>query len=884
MSTNPLATNQRSVLVIGGGPAAWRFAKAFIEKDAGASHLTVLNDEPYLPYDRVALEQIFIDPNRDLTLGDSDLWTSPHVTLVNGVSATAIDRKNRTVRATDGRSYPYDELVLATGSSAVKIPIPGSESAHVFRTIDGVKNIVSEMERLSEKLGRAPKAIVVGGGLLGLEAAEGLKHLGGEPTILDVAPWLLSIEVDQGGGFAVNAAIREAGIEIETGAFISSINRDANGEVVSVSVADGMGDEAAIHNLPADIVMMAAGIRPNDQLARDAGLKVGERGGVLVTPNCQSEDPTIWAIGEVACILGRTWGLVAPANQMAEAVATNLTGGDESLTDFDIATKLKFSGLSVAGFGDRRGTTPGCLEIVYADPARGMYQKIVTTSDAKTLLGGVFVGDTDPYDSLKPLLGRELPAEPNAYLSASGGDGVPDTELPDDAILCSCNNVSFGSIRAAVANGDQDVNSIKKSTTAGTQCGNCVPMIQKTLNQTMAKMGLEVSNALCDHFEFSRAELFQAVHAVAELDDFYTVLERFGKGEEGCAICKPTVASILASTRKSYALDGGRGTLQDTNDRNLANMQKDGTYGVIPRIPGGEITPQKLAVIAEVAGDFGLYTKINGAQRIGLYGARLEQLPEIWKRLVEAGFESGQAYGKSLRNVKSCIGSAWCRFGMLDSVQMAIDTENRYKGLRSPHKFKMGVSGCNRECAEAQGKDVGVIATANGWNLYFAGNGGATPAHGRLFAKDLDQETAYTYIDRYLMYYIRTADKLQRTARWAEDLDEKFGDAIEHLREVIIDDKLGLCEQLDADMQYHIDHYEDEWAATLRDEKRLRRFRAFVNEPEANSAGDRMYVLERNQIRPATEAEIAAADGDFEGEDAGEKVLIAGAILPVHAG
>lgn len=884
MSTNPLATNQRSVLVIGGGPAAWRFAKAFIEKDAGASHLTVLNDEPYLPYDRVALEQIFIDPNRDLTLGNSDLWTSPHITLVNGVSATAIDRKNRTVRATDGRSYPYDELVLATGSSAVKIPIPGSESAHVFRTIDGVKNVVSEMERLSEKLGRAPKAIVVGGGLLGLEAAEGLKHLGGEPTILDVAPWLLSIEVDQGGGFAVNAAIREAGIEIETGAFISSINRDANGEVVSVSVADGMGDEAAIHNLPADIVMMAAGIRPNDQLARDAGLKVGERGGVLVAPNCQSEDPTIWAIGEVACILGRTWGLVAPANQMAEAVATNLTGGDESLTDFDIATKLKFSGLSVAGFGDRRGTTPGCLEIVYADPARGMYQKIVTTSDAKTLLGGVFVGDTDPYDSLKPLLGRELPAEPNAYLSASGGDGVPDTELPDDAILCSCNNVSFGSIRAAVANGDHDVNSIKKSTTAGTQCGNCVPMIQKTLNQTMAKMGLEVSHALCDHFEFSRAELFQAVHAVAELDDFYTVLERFGKGEEGCAICKPTVASILASTRKSYALDGGRGTLQDTNDRNLANMQKDGTYGVIPRIPGGEITPQKLAVIAEVAGDFGLYTKINGAQRIGLYGARLEQLPEIWKRLVEAGFESGQAYGKSLRNVKSCIGSAWCRFGMLDSVQMAIDTENRYKGLRSPHKFKMGVSGCNRECAEAQGKDVGVIATANGWNLYFAGNGGATPAHGRLFAKDLDQETAYTYIDRYLMYYIRTADKLQRTARWAEDLDEKFGDAIEHLREVIIDDKLGLCEQLDADMQYHIDHYEDEWAATLRDEKRLRRFRAFVNEPEANSAGDRMYVLERHQIRPATEAEIAAADGDLEGEDAGEKVLIAGASLPVHAG
>ncbi|MDO4898897.1 MAG: nitrite reductase large subunit NirB [Rothia sp. (in: high G+C Gram-positive bacteria)] len=817
--------NTRNIVVIGGGPAAWRFVRAFQQKDGGASTITVLNDEPYLPYDRVALEQIFTDPQRDLTLGDAALWQESNINLLNQVRGTKINRADQTVEASNGETYPYDELVLATGSSAVKIPIPGSESAHVFRTIDGVKKVVEEVAHLKDQLGRAPKAIVVGGGLLGLEAAEGLQHLGAEPTILDVAPWLLSIEVDQGGGHAVNAAIRETGIEIETGAFISSINRNAAGQVTSVSVAEGMGDEAALHDLPADIVMMAAGIRPNDQLARDAGLTVGERGGLVVDERCQSEDEHIWAIGEVACVLGRTWGLVAPANQMAEAVATNLTGGSESVSDFDIATKLKFSGVSVAGFGDRRGTTEGCLEIVYADPARGMYQKIVTSSDAKTLLGGVFVGDTDPYDALKPLLGRELPAEPNAYLSASGEDGVPDTELPDDAILCSCNNISFGAVREAVANGDHDVPSIQKSTTAGTQCGNCVPMIQKTLNQTMAKMGMEVSHALCAHFSFSRAELFQAVHAVAELDDFYSVLARFGQGSEGCAICKPTVASILASTRKSYALDGGRGTLQDTNDRNLANMQKDGTYGVIPRIPGGEITPEKLAVIAQVAGEYGLYTKINGAQRIGMYGARLEQLPEIWQKLVDAGFESGQAYGKSLRNVKSCIGSAWCRFGMLDSVQMAVDTENRYKGLRSPHKFKMGVSGCNRECAEAQGKDVGLIATAKGWNLYFAGNGGANPAHGRLFAKDLDQHTAYQYIDRYLMYYIRTADKLQRTARWAEDLDEKFGDAIEHLRSVIIDDSLGICADLDKDMAYHIEHYEDEWAATLKDEKRLRRFR-----------------------------------------------------------
>lgn len=870
---------ERNILVVGGGPAAWRFVRSFLAENQ-TDRITVLSEEDHVPYDRVALEKLFKEPTKDLTLANPEIWDSPQVTLVRGVRGEKINRTARTVTASNQADYPYDELVLATGSRASTIPIPGSEKSHVFRTIEDVQGMVSEVARLKNQLGRAPKAIVVGGGLLGLEAAEGLRDLGAEPTILDVAPWLLSIEVDEGGGHLVNALIREAGIEIETGAFISTVNLDSSGAVTSVSVADGMGDEAAVTEIPADLVCMAAGIRPNDLIAREADLEIGERGGVLVTDRCRSvTDEKIWAIGEVACVLGRVWGLVAPANQMADAVAKNLNGGDEYVEEFDIATKLKFSGLEVGGFGDRRGATPGALEISYNDPAKKIYQKIVVSADAKTLLGGVFVGDASPFDALKPLLGRELPADPSAYLSSAGGEGAPDTELPDDAILCPCNNISFGEIRQSIADGNQDVPSIKGATTAGTQCGSCVPMIQKTLVQQMKKMGMSVSKALCEHFELSRAELFEAVRAVGKLDDFYSVLDRFGTGEDGCAICKPTVASILASTRKSYALDGGRGTLQDTNDRNLANMQKDGTYGIIPRIPGGEITPAKLAAIAEVAGEYGLYTKINGAQRIGMYGARLEQLPEIWKKLVDAGFESGQAYGKSLRNVKSCIGSAWCRFGVQDSVSMAVDTENRYKGLRSPHKFKVAVSGCNRECAEAQGKDVGLIATTNGWNLYFAGNGGANPAHGRLFAQDLDQATAYKYIDRYLMYYIRTADKLQRTARWAEDLDEKFGDAIEHLRAVIIDDSLGICADLDADMQYHIDHYEDEWAATLNDPERLKRFRSFVNQPEVADDASRLYVLERNQIRPATREELAAA----EAEEEHAPVLITGAKIPVGA-
>jgi nitrite reductase (NADH) large subunit len=301
----------------------------------------------------------------------------------------------------------------------------------------------------------------------------------------------------------------------------------------------------------------------------------------------------------------------------------------------------------------------------------------------------------------------------------------------------------------------------------------------------------------------------------------------------------------------------------------MANMQKDGTYSVVPRIPGGEITPQKLAVIAQVATDFGLYTKITGGQRIDLFGARLDQLPQIWKILVDAGMESGQAYGKSLRNVKSCVGSTWCRFGVQDSVSMAVALELRYRGLRAPHKFKIGVSGCARECAEARGKDVGVIATDKGWNLYVGGNGGFQPTHAQLLVGDIDDETLIRYIDRYLMYYIRTADRLQRTARWMEDLDG----GIDHVREVVVEDSLRLGAELEESMAKHVDNYEDEWAATLADPERLKKFRSFVNEPSTTDPSV-ARVSERGQMRPATTEEI----------ERGDAVYLSGPTIPIREG
>ncbi|WP_458107060.1 nitrite reductase large subunit NirB [Arthrobacter sp. R3-55] len=846
--------NPRRVVVVGGGPAAHRFADAMVNRGLEGWQVTVLTEEAHLPYDRVALSKALTETDVDLTLGDASMWDHEALTLITGERAVKIDSVAKRVLTAAGNTYDYDHLVVASGSDAARLPIPGAEHTHVYRTLEDVWAINKAIAELRGKLGRKVNAVTIGGGLLGLESAAGTEQLGATPIVINGAPWLMNTQLDEGAGQSLGRLIEAKGFEVHGGVFPSEVLTDDDGNVTGVLMADG-------RTIDADLVIVAIGVRPRDDLFRAAEgeeqlFSLGQRGGVVINDYCATEVDGIWAIGEVANFGGMCLGLVAPANTMAEIVADRLHGGEATFPGFDTATKLKLSGVDVASFGDAFARTEHSLEIVYADPARGVYQKIVTTDDAKTLLGGIFVGDASPYMSLRPLLGRELAAEPGAYLSAAGGGEAPETELPDDAILCSCNNVAAGTIRDAI-NGcgacegnspAQELGELKGCTRAGTQCGSCVPMLKKLLEGELTKSGIEVSKALCEHISLSRQELFDAIR-VLELTSFEEIMAKYGTGA-GCDICKPTIASILASQHSAYVLDAGRGSLQDTNDRALANMQKDGTYSVVPRIAGGEITPKGLGVIAAVAEKYNLYTKITGGQRIDMFGARLEQLPDIWKELVDAGFESGQAYGKSLRTVKSCVGSTWCRFGVQDSVAMAIALELRYRGLRSPHKLKMGVSGCARECAEARGKDVGVIATADGWNLYVGGNGGATPAHAQLLAKDLDDETLLKYIDRYLMYYIRTADRLQRTARWQEELDG----GIKHVEEVVVKDSLGIAEELEAAMAKHIDTYEDEWAETLKDPERLRRFRSFVNAPNQKDESI-SFVPERGQIRPATNEE-----------------------------
>ncbi|MGW5436634.1 nitrite reductase large subunit NirB [Nocardia asteroides] len=809
-------STRKTVVVVGHGMVGHRFVEALRARDeAGQWQVVVLSEEKLPAYDRVGLSYYVGNWNPDeLALPGNMYDGDALVDLRLGQRGASIDREAKTVTSSNGDVIAYDALVMATGSYAFVPPVPGHDlpECFVYRTIDDLDGI----RAAAEAAGPGAHGVVIGGGLLGLEAANALRLMGMTPHVIEFNDRLMPAQVDAGGGAILEQLVSDIGLNVHTGvgtAKIVSIEEDGPHNVTL-----HLSDESEIH---ASLVVFSAGIRPHDAVAKEAGLELGPRGGILTDVTLQSSDPSIWAIGECAAVEGICYGLVAPGYTTAEIVADRLLGGEGEFPGADMSTKLKLMGVDVASFGDAHGTTEGALSVVLHDAAKGTYAKLVVSDDAQTLLGGILVGDASQYAALRPLVGRPLPADAAALISPAGAELGADA-LPDDAQICSCNNVSKGAICGAIAEGACDIPGIKSCTNAGTSCGGCVPMIKKLLEQS----GVEMSKALCEHFTQSRAELFQVVQ-VTGIRTFSELIAKHGKGT-GCDICKPTVASILASTSSDHILEGEQAALQDTNDHFLANLQKNGTYSVVPRMPGGEVTAEQLIVIGEVAKEFGLYVKVTGGQRIDLFGATVDQLPPIWQRLVDAGMESGHAYGKSLRTVKSCVGSTWCRYGQQDSVGMAVLLEKRYRGLRSPHKLKLAVSGCARECAEARGKDVGVIATENGWNLYVGGNGGLTPKHAVLLAGELDDETLIKYIDRYLMFYIRTADRLQRTAPWQEALEG----GMDYLKGVVCDDSLGIAADLEAAMAKHVDGYKDEWAAVLEDENKLSRFVSFVNAPD----------------------------------------------------
>ena len=833
----------KKVVVIGNGMVGYKFCEKFVaSENYNDFQLTVFGEEPRRAYDRVHLSEYYAGKTEEDLSMSSAAWYKEHrIDLHISEMITEINREEKTVANHRGEKYAYDYLVLATGSSAFVPPIPGveKEGVFVYRTIEDLEAIAAYTKKLKSE-GKT-QAAVLGGGLLGLEAANAVKELGLDAHVVEFAPRLMPRQLDQGGSDMLQAKIEELGLEVH----LSKQTEYIKGEkaIEGLKYIDGT-------ELNVDMLVISAGIRPRDELAKECKLETGIRGGVIVDNTMKTSDDNIFAIGEVALYNNMIYGLVAPGYDMADVAVSHITLDTKKyMADhIDMSTQLKLIGTEVASFGDALSENEDIDTIVYENKRKGIYKRINVSQDGTQLLGGILVGDSSDYNALFQIYNTAmaLPENPeDLILGSRGGDGdslLGDVmDLPDDAQICSCESVSKGAICGAMQDGScNDLGDVISCTKAGTGCGGCKPMVKDLVDATLKSMGKEVKDTICEHFEYNRQELYDIIK-LKGYRKYDEVLDHIGKGD-GCETCKPVIASIMASIYADTANE--EAPIQDSNDRFLANIQRNGTYSVVPRIPGGEITPEKLIVLGEVGKKYDLYTKITGGQRVDFFGARLDQLPKIWKDLIDHGFESGHAYGKSLRTVKSCVGSTWCRYGMDESVSFAIELEERYKGLRSPHKLKGGVSGCIRECAEARCKDFGVIAVEGGWNLYVCGNGGANPKHAELLAEQIDNETVIKYLDRFLMFYIRTAAPLQRTAKWLDKLEG----GIEYLKQVVIEDSLSLAEDLEKEMSELVGSFQCEWTQAIQDQEIMKRFNHFVNSEETDD--NLVFVPLRDQKMP----------------------------------
>lgn len=833
----------KNILVVGNGMVGYKFCEKFMAHDKGREFkLTVFGEEPRPAYDRVHLSEFFENKDaKKLELAPRSWYTDNNIELVTGEKVTAIIRGDKKVEASNGNTYTYDYLILSTGSLPFVPPIEGVDKKGVFvyRTIEDLEDMLAYADEL-KKVKPEAKGTILGGGLLGLEAAKAVMDMGLEPHVVEFAPKLMPRQLDHNGSEVLKLKLESLGIKIHLDKATKKIL--GNGSIQGMEFNDS-------EILETDMLVVSAGIRPRDELGKASGLEMGSRGGIVVNNKMQTSDPNIFAIGEVALYNEMIYGLVAPGYEMAE-IAVEQIIGDQSKnmsSEIDMSTKLKLIGVDVASFGDPFVPSKEGHSILFENKINHIYKRINVSHDGQKLLGGILIGDADDYNMLHQIYlnGMELPENVEDLILGARSEGEGNfgsaMSLPDDAQICSCENVLKKDICCSITDGKAlNFKDVVSQTKATSGCGGCKPMVTELVNETLKSMGQEVKETICEHFEYTRQELYDIIK-IKKIKTFDEAIDACGIGH-GCETCKPLIASILASLYNDTA--NKEDVIQDSNDKFLANIQRNGTYSVVPRIPGGEITPEKLIAIGEVGKKYNLYTKITGGQRIDLFGAELHQLPDIWKTLIEAGFESGHAYGKSLRTVKSCVGSTWCRYGMDESVSFAIELENRYKGLRSPHKIKGGVSGCIRECAEARGKDFGVIAVEGGWNLYVCGNGGATPKHALLLAEQIDNETCIKYLDRFLMYYIRTAAPLMRTAAWLEKLEG----GIEQLKKVVVQDSLNIADELELEMEELVKAYQCEWKEIVENEKLQSRFKHFINSDDSDE--NLVFVPMRDQKMP----------------------------------
>lgn len=829
----------KTIIVVGNGMVGYKFCEKFVaQADKTKYKLIVFGEEPRVAYDRVHLSEFFEDGDAErLSLAPRSWYEENDIELHTNERVSDIHRTDKTITTSNETSFTYDQLVLATGSVPFVPPIRGVEKKGVFvyRTIENLEETLAYADTV-----KGGKAAILGGGLLGLEAAKAVMDMGLEPHVVEFAPKLMPRQLDSRSSKVLQVKLESMGINIHLSKATNQIL--GNGKITGME----FGEDDILN---VDMLVISAGIRPRDELGKSAELEMGTRGGIIVNNKMETSDPNILAIGEVALYNQMIYGLVAPGYEMAQVAVDQILGKVEVVmaAAIDMSTKLKLIGVDVASFGVPFMPADKGHSIIFENKTESLYKRINVTHDGKKLLGGILVGNADDYNMLLQMYQNEmpLPENPEALIIGSRGGGESSfgsaMDLPDTAVVCSCEAVTKGAICCSVLeNGNETVKAVAKATKATSGCGGCKPMVADLVKESLKTLGKTVKESICEHFDYSRQELYGIVK-LKDIQDFDELLDTVGKGH-GCEVCKPAVAAVFASIYNETA--NKQNTIQDTNDRYLANIQRNGTYSVVPRVAGGEITPKQLMAMGRIAQKYDLYTKITGGQRIDMFGAKLHELPLIWEELIHEGFETGQAYGKSLRTVKSCVGSTWCRYGMDESVSFAVEIENRYKGIRSPHKFKGGVSGCIRECAEARGKDFGFIAVEGGWNVYVGGNGGANPKHALLLAEKVDKQTAIQLVDRFIMFYIKTALPLQRTAPWLEKLEG----GITYLQNVIINDSLGIVAELDEEIQALVDSYKCEWKEAVETPEIRERYSHFVNSEEADDNIE--FVSLREQKMP----------------------------------
>ncbi|MCW2653130.1 MAG: Nitrite reductase large subunit, NirB [Mycobacterium sp.] len=805
-STNGRDNGRRSpaptLVVVGNGMAGVRAVEEILGRSGGERFdITVFGDEPYGNYNRILLSNVLAgsDDTSEIYLNPMDWYADNNVDLRAGVRVVRLDRFAHLVHADDGTTIRYDKLVLATGSRSFFPPMDGMwrDNKNLIRGVFGFRSL-DDCESMVEFSNGRSKAVVIGGGLLGLEAARGLQNRGLQVDVVHASDTLMNAQLDDNGGAILRRSVEGLGISVHTAKRTTRVLA-GDGAIVGIEFSDGT-------RLECDMLVVAAGIRPNVGLAQRAGLTV-ER-AIVVDDHMRSiDDDDIYVVGECAQHRGQVYGLVAPLWEQATVLAGHLTGADPAAAYHGsrTATKLKVAGVDVAAMGLKAPERDDDEFVQYSEPKHGVYKTVVVRNDK--LVGATLVGDVSKVAFLMQAFDRGLPL-PAERISLMFDIGTPDVavgaaELADDAQVCNCNGVNKATIVDRVKGGEKSVSGVMAATRAGKGCGSCKGLVAQIVEWAAGGAVSEdpSANWYVPGVPYEKPELMRLIRELnlRSVSSVFASLAPDGREDAGS---KMALSSLLHMMWGDEFVDERDGRF--INDRVHANIQRDGTFSVVPQMKGGVTNPDQLRKIADVADKYQIpMIKLTGGQRIDLLGVRKEDLPAVWADL---GMPSGYAYGKSFRTVKTCVGSDFCRYGVGDSTALGIAIEERFQGIPSPGKMKLAVTGCPRNCAEALCKDLGVVAIEGGrWEIYVGGAAGSHVRKGDLLTTVDSAEEVVTLTGRFLQYYRENANWLERTYAFVPRV------GIEKIRAVVVDDSEGVAAELEARMQRSVDSYRDPW-------------------------------------------------------------------------